>query len=193
MKNPSITHPQKGFTLVELLVVIAIIAVLAAAGFAGGTAAMNKARKVTAQAAATSLATAIEQFYTEYSALPDVGASAVVTNGATGVTLLNILAGLEPGPTIQNDRKVRFLSLKEAKNNKDGLVFNSTGTAITNLFDPWGQPYYVSLDDDYDERIAVAPGNGIPTSNLNGRRVAVYSFGVKTLADAKPSTFVKTW
>jgi len=197
MKNPSNTHPQKGFTLVELLVVIAIIAVLAAAGFAGGTAAMNRARKVTAQAAATSVATAVEQFYTEYSALPDINNS-VKTDGGDGVKLLNILAGLETGTTIQNDRKVRFLSLKEAKNGKDGLKFSADGKSIESLLDPWKQPYYVELDNEpgdngYDEKITVSPGNGIPSSNLNGRRVAVYSLGVNSPGDAKPSTWVKTW
>ncbi|MFD2256686.1 prepilin-type N-terminal cleavage/methylation domain-containing protein [Luteolibacter algae] len=190
MKNPNTLNSKKGFTLVELLVVIAIIAVLAAAGFAGGTAAMNKARKVTAQASATSVQTAIEQFYAEYSALPDVEEQTDTSEGE----LLNILAGLEgTGNNIQNDRKIRFLSLKESKNGKrDGVVYSANGSSIDSLLDPWGQPFYVVLDTDYDDQIRVTP-QGSSAVTLNGRRAAVYSLGVESVGEAKPSTLVKTW
>ena len=170
---------------------IAIIAVLAAAGFAGGTAAMNRARKLTAQAAATSVVTAIDQFYTEYQSLPDLGSASLTTNTAEGVKLLNILAGLEDGTDIENDRKVRFFTPKEAKNGKrDGAVYASG--KITGLYDPWGEAYYIEFDDDYDEKLTFTP-NKNPAVELNGRRAAVYSLGVKNLGDAKPSTLVKTW
>jgi len=200
MKNPSHSQSRKGFTLVELLVVIAIIAVLAAASFAGGTAAINKARKLSAQAAATSVSTAIDQFYTEYSSLPGV-TGALTTDSVEGVKLLNILAGRETGTTIENERKVRFLTLKEAKNGtRDGVVYDSAGNTITGLFDPWGRPYYIVLDNGsgsdteaYDERLNVTPGNGIPAVTLNGRRAAVYSLGVKNTGDANSKTLVKTW
>ncbi|MBG7609211.1 MAG: prepilin-type N-terminal cleavage/methylation domain-containing protein [Verrucomicrobia bacterium] len=200
MKTPSFAHSKKGFTLIELLVVIAIIAVLAAAGFAGGAAALEKARKVTAQAAATSVATAIDQFYSEYSSLPS-GSGTLKTDVGDGVILLNILAGLEEGTDIENERKIRFLSLKDAKNGKrDGVVYDGSGDKITGLYDPWGGPYFIVLDNGsggdfeaYDEKLTVTPGNGIKVTKLNGRRVAVYSLGVKEVGDASNSTLVKTW
>lgn len=200
MKTPSFAHSKKGFTLIELLVVIAIIAVLAAAGFAGGAAALEKARKVTAQAAATSVATAIDQFYSEYSSLPS-GSGTLKTDVGDGVILLNILAGLEEGTDIENERKIRFLSLKDAKNGKrDGVVYDASGDKITGLYDPWGGPYFIVLDNGsggdfeaYDEKLTVTPGNGIKVTKLNGRRVAVYSLGVKEVGDASNSTLVKTW
>ena len=200
MKTPSFAHSKKGFTLIELLVVIEIIAVLAAAGFAGGAAALEKARKVTAQAAATSVATAIDQFYSEYSSLPS-GSGTLKTDVGDGVILLNILAGLEEGTDIENERKIRFLSLKDAKNGKrDGVVYDGSGDKITGLYDPWGGPYFIVLDNGsggdfeaYDEKLTVTPGNGIKVTKLNGRRVAVYSLGVKEVGDASNSTLVKTW
>ena len=181
MKIPAKTISKNGFTLVELLVVIAIIAVLAAAGFTMGNAAKEKAKRTSAQAAATSLVKAIDEFYSEYSALPDVGAAEVNTGNGT---LLNILAGREAGPNIQNDRKIRFLSMKEAKNgNQDGLVYNAAGTLVEGLYDPWGQPYNVVLDIQYDERLEfTAAGTAVV---LNGRRAAAYSTGGGTL--------VKSW
>lgn len=184
-----------GFTLVELLVVVAIIAVLAAAGFAGGNAAMQRARKVSAQSVATSIATGVEQFYTEYSALPDVGSDKVQTDGAEGIQLLNILAGKETGTTIQNARKVRFFSAKEAKsptaNPRDGATY--TGSTFAGLYDPWGEPYYVVLDTDYDDELDVDPDGDNAPVTLRGRKVAAYSLGVDTPADSNSTKIAKSW
>ncbi|MFK7851218.1 MAG: prepilin-type N-terminal cleavage/methylation domain-containing protein [Akkermansiaceae bacterium] len=199
MKKSLYTSKKAGFTLVELLVVIAIIAVLAAAGFAGGNAAIQKARKVTAQSVASSIESGIESFYSDYSALPDPTGSATEdntpyeTDQANGIQLLEILLGLETGTDIQNDKKVRYLSLKEARSgNRDGIVYDSGGTAIQGLFDAWGEPYFVVLDYNYDERITVSP-QGSTSTTLNGRRVAVYSLGTDTPSDANAKTLVKTW
>lgn len=185
-----------GFTLVELLVVIAIIAVLAAAGFAGGNAAMQRARKVAAQAVATSIATGVEQFYTEYSALPDVGSDSVTTDSADGVLLLNILAGKEGDPP-QNARKVRFFSAKEAKggsaNPRDGATYDEDTGAFEGLYDPWGEPYYIVLDTEYDDELEVDPAGENDPVTLRGRKVAAYSLGVDTPADSNSTKLAKSW
>lgn len=196
MKTPSKPFSRKGFTLVELLVVIAIIAVLASAGFAVGPAMMNRAKKLSAQATATNIANAVEQFYTEYSVLPDpdtVSNSAEKEFTTNESDLLDILAGGSETKSIeQNPRKIRFLSVKEAKNGMDGALY--TDDAISKILDPWGQPFYIMLDYDYDEKLKVDPVAGsAPTSTLNGRRVAVYSLGVKVPADSNAKTLVKTW
>jgi prepilin-type N-terminal cleavage/methylation domain-containing protein len=195
MKTPSKPFSRKGFTLVELLVVIAIIAVLASAGFAVGPAMMNRAKKLSAQATATNIANAVEQFYTEYSALPDPVSNSADAEFATDVApLLDILAGGSLTKSIeQNPRKIRFLSVKEAKNGMDGALY--TGTAISKILDPWGQPFYIRLDYDYDEKLEFTPPTTPPSTKvtLNGRRVAVYSLGVKPPATANAKTLVKSW
>ena len=193
---------SRGFTLVELLVVIAIIAVLAAAGFAGGNAAMNKARKVSAQSVATSIATGVEQFYNEYSALPSVGSAAssnpdpdpvYATDTADGVAILNILAGRE---STQNARKIRSFSAKEAKggsaNPRDGATYDADNN-FTGLYDPWGEPYYIAIDTNYNDILLFTPDGDNSAVTLRGRKVAAYSLGVDTPADSNSAKIAKSW
>jgi prepilin-type N-terminal cleavage/methylation domain-containing protein len=202
MKTPSKPFSRKGFTLVELLVVIAIIAVLASAGFAVGPAMMNRAKKVSAHAGATSLATAVEQFYTEYSVLPDVGTgSPLKTDSGDGVKLLNILVGQESGTQPKNPRKIRFFSAKEAKGTgtkaRDGLIYESSDNTISAFVDPWGEPYYIVMDNEpdnkgYDELLEFTPKDNSRVT-VRGRSVAVFSLGVDKNSKSNAKTLVKTW
>jgi len=186
-------HPSRrrhaGFTLVELLVVIAIIVVLAAAGFGAGTIAMNRAKQVTSRASATALETAVNQFYSEYGSLPDVG-DTVKTDKGEGKRLLEILLGLEgDSGKIQNPRNNKFLNVKEAKTRAKGLLYSTSGRSVEGLYDDWGNPFVVELDVNYEERLRFNMGGKQVT--LNGRRVAVYSAG----GDKKLGTDddIKTW
>jgi prepilin-type N-terminal cleavage/methylation domain-containing protein len=219
MKIHSKTTHAHGFTLIELLVVMVIIAVLAGAGFTGGSAAMNKARKVSSQAHAVSISSAVDSFYNDYSALPDPGATPgglysgpndnfepnFMTDAGDGFILLEILnatgstssAGSSATVTRENPRLIKFFSPKEAKNPtanpKDGIVYNLAGTAVNGFYDAWGEPFFIKLDTNYNERLAIDFPGSIPDPTLNGRRVAVYSLGVANPADAKPNTLVTSW
>ena len=197
MKTHTSRHPQ-GFTLVELLVVITIIAVLAGAGFAAGTKAVQKAKTVTALATCTSMEQAINQFYTEYNSMPKAAiteGTPVETVGADGNTLLDVLLGLETTSPALNNRAVRFLSVREGKARKNGLIYG-TGTPATanGLYDPWGGSYKVEMDGDYDEIVKPQPKAAAAAANLNGRRVAVWSDGADGVsATGKAADDVKTW
>jgi hypothetical protein len=148
----------------------------------------ERANRASAQMVATSLTAAINNFFLDYTYLPDVPAS----SNTSDPKLLNILAGTESGTEIQNDKKNRYLEIKQAKNgNRDGLVYNSANQ-ITGLYDPWGQPYQVILDHDYDESLSFTP-QGCPVVNLKGRRVAVYSLGTDKPSDANEDTLIKSW
>ena len=185
-----ISRHLKGFTLVELLVVISIIAVLASAGFAAGHAAIQKARKTTALATATALESAVNNFFNDYGFMPKDGSGDIVVKTDTDTEFLRVLLGME---TTKNTRGVRYLSVKEGKGNKNGLIYADGGNNIRGLFDPWGGGFNVMLDLDYDEKLNVRPAGG-GSFNLNGRRVAVWSDGADGVkGGGKMADDVRTW
>ena len=197
-----LSHALRGFTLVELLVVIAIIAVLAGLGSAMATSMIQKAKKTTCLAAAAAIETAVNNFYTEYGSMPSdestdtTTAAPLKTNATTGLDLLRVLLGTEPSTAspIYNPRGIKFLSVKEGKANKNGLIYNAAGTDITGLFDPWGGPYNIILDLDYNEKISAKTKAETTAVTLNGRRVAVWSDGADgVMATGKSADDVKTW
>ena len=196
MKTHSV-RAHRGFTLIELLVVIAIIAVLAGVGFSAGSSAIQKAKKTTCLAAATSIEGAVANFYTEYGSMPSAGtADTTVKTDASGKDLLKVLLGLEADAVDQrlNPRGIKFLSAKEGKADKNGLIYD--GDTPKGMFDPWGGPFNVILDLDYNEKLEnVKPkGTGSTSVTLNGRRVAVWSDGADGVSvTGKATDDVKTW
>ena len=195
MKNQA-PRRQNGFTLVELLVVIAIIAVLAKVGFSAGVSAIQKAKKTTALATCVALETAVNNFYTEYGSMPKDALTAdtqVEVATTADLALLNALLGIETITTPLNTRAIKFLSVKEGKADKNGLIYNPAGTAVTGLYDPWGGTYFVMLDGNYDEKVLPTGVYGAPT--LNGRRAAAFTKGADKLSTtaANAADDVKTW
>lgn len=192
MKTQSI-HRRGGFTLIELLVVISIIAVLAASGFGVGMKVQNTARKKVAESAAQNIVQAVNNFYGDYGAMP-VPAGTSSTEGGTkfetesgdGLKVLNILTGFDADV---NTRKVKYLTVPDAKGKKGGIVYNKSGKEATGLYDPWGNPYTIVLDTDYAERLEFKPSKSQVV--IPGRRCAVFSAG----QDKKIGTAddVKTW
>jgi prepilin-type N-terminal cleavage/methylation domain-containing protein len=194
MKNQS-TRNDRGFTLVELLVVIAIIAVLASVGFAAGRAAIERARRVTSQAAASALVSAVNGFFSEYGSLPSdaTSDSASLVDTSSDKELITILSGLpETSDPPKNPRAIKFLQVAEGKNKKNGMIYGQSGKSVDGLFDSWGGGYKVMMDADYDERLSVSvSGKSI---NLNGRRVAAWSLGADgTKGGGKALDDVTTW
>ena len=182
MKTHSSKTRRSGFTLIELLVVITIIAALAALSFTGINAALKKTRKTESEVIANALVTAVEKFETEYNRLPDVGAGGDVvtvnTNTSDGVELLRILLADEgTGGSLQNKRKLVLLDVKEAKAQKGGVDYGTSGNSSAQaLYDTFGNPYTVVLNAGYRNALTFTIPEGAEY-NLRGESVAVYSAG----------------
>ena len=186
MKTTSIRR-ARGFTLIELLVVITIIAILATVGFGAGNAAIQRARKTNALNVATAIEQAVNNFFNEYGYLPSSeSADAVIkTDEAKGKDLILVLSGQEPdGATMLNTKNINFLTVKEGKKlgvrGRDGIIYDDSGVPL-GIYDPWGGPYMIALDLDYDSKLNFNSLSPKPkahsTRTLNSRKVAAWSDG----------------
>ena len=177
-RTPS-KQKSKGFTLVELLIVIAIILVLAALGFGGAQVVLTKARNTKSLVAANNLELAINQFYDEYGMFPsqNVTEAPIVTNQGEGVNLITVLMGKENGTTVLNSKNFPFLTLPQGKGKngsgrKDGVEYN--GSAVSGLYDFYGNPYTLLFDHDLNDEI-VDPFNS--PNIIRGRKVIIHTPG----------------
>lgn len=188
-ETPLPKRPKSSRVKIITGVIVALLLILFIFdGFYSPTASISKAKKTTALATETAVESSITNFYKDYGTLPKVPTE-VKTNTPAGVELLTILRGMETSATLQNIRGIKFLSVREGKNGKNGLIYDPSGAFIVGLYDPWGNPYTVVLDHDYDEQLHFTYGGR--TVDLRGRRVAAYSPG----KDGKPGTAddILTW
>jgi len=140
-------------------------------------------------AIATALESAINSFHAEYDTLPDVPAP-VTTDTADGVKLLDILLALdEHSAKEQNTHKIKFLTVRDGKNNKNGLINAARGHAIEGLYDRWGNPFTVELAKPGENHLHFTIGS--TTIDLPGRRVAVISPGKDRILGTADD--IRTW
>ena len=173
----------KAFTgLILGYIFTALLPILAAAGFAAGNAAITKAKRVTTLATAVAIEMAVNNFITEYGTMPSNGSTDTTLTTITDTGLLEVLLGLEGK---LNTRSIKFLSVKEGREKKNGLAYSSNGRGVVGLYDPWGGGYKVRLDLDSDEKLDMGG------ETLDNRRVAVLSDCPDRKAGTKDD--VKTW
>jgi hypothetical protein len=174
--------------------VMSVGSVVVVLSFFAAQVAIKKANLIKTKVDAVAAEAAIVQFFQEYSKLPSVGAGSAEfrTEGEAGVQLLTILMGREVnGGSVQNSRHVPFLSVTTGEHRKrGGLIYRSvTGGSVVGLFDAWGNPFRVILDDDYDEVIRFTYG-GKPEV-VKGERVLVASKGPDGVEGTEDD--VKSW
>ena len=159
---------SKRFTLIELLIVIAIIGILAGLVFPALGVVRNNAKKSKASSECQSLKTAIIMYESEFSCWPAKasGSSDALVSSTDYIEMCKILTG-------ENSKKMVFYEV--------GVGYDDT----KGILDPWGRPYQVILDVDYDGKIkntvqAVSEVNKV--NNRSGQdlrtKVAVYAYGV---------------
>src|SRR5438045_3675188 len=149
------------FTLIELLVVIAIIAILIGLLFPAYRAVQNQARQTQAKNDLTQIVTAVNAFYTEYGKYPidtTVKGPGDATYSTDNNALFNVLRGVEPvSSTMLNPRQIVFINppyVKDPANPRSGI---GTTTGAGQYYDPWGKPYRVGIDGNYDNQITNNP------------------------------------
>ncbi len=147
---------RQAFTLIELLVVIAIIVVLMGLLFPVFRGVQDQAKRTQAKNDLTQIVTAVNAFYTEYGKypLPTGAANDTIygTAGAPNASLLNALRGLSAA---LNPKQIVFISppdVKDSAHPRGGI--GGTGDRPGEYFDPWGMPYLIEIDGDYEGRVA---------------------------------------
>ncbi|HXI69851.1 MAG TPA: prepilin-type N-terminal cleavage/methylation domain-containing protein [Verrucomicrobiae bacterium] len=173
-------RPRAGFTLIELLVVIAIIAILAAMLLPALAAAKRAAQKAKAKLEAQDIATAIEHYDSVYGRFP-VSAGTQTAAGAGDFTYGGSLIQSQAMPpvsglyTTNNSEVIAILmnitnypdgsgataNLNYQKNPQKTIFLNAkmpgdntlpgVGTDLV-YRDPWGNPYIITMDLNYDEQ-----------------------------------------
>jgi prepilin-type N-terminal cleavage/methylation domain-containing protein len=151
-KSDSMLHahcsmPRKGaaFTLIELLVVIAIIAILAGLAFPALQGALGSGKKAQARNDVQQIAAAIRAFQLEYGRQPSATTGQDQWVGTDNSSIVKALIGED---TALNPKKVPFLEAKMVEGTSGGVNRSSYI-----FYDPWGSPYYIKLNTDYDNKI----------------------------------------
>jgi type II secretory pathway pseudopilin PulG len=161
------------FTLVELLTVITIIAILMGLLFPAINIAKDQARKAEARTAVTGIVASVKQYYTEYGKYP-LGDQATPSsptdvifgdNGVPNQKLFDILRNVGPGPGQPNQYNPRAIVFFEGRTATDKSAPKSgfaqaagpNGVNAGDYVDPWGYPYRICIDGDYDNRISNLP------------------------------------
>ena len=157
-KTPNVEYRQ-AFTLLELLVVISIIIVLMGLLFPAFRGVTDQTKRTQAKNDLTQIVTAVNAFYTEYGRYPTAAASdASAKFGPGGVTNDGLFNELRGVTVTLNTRQIVFINPPDAKDqtNPRGGIRNSD----KQWFDPWGTPYAVALDADYDNLVTPNPYGG---------------------------------
>ncbi len=188
---------DRAFTLIELLVVIAIIAILIGLLFPAFSAVQNQAKRTQAKNDLTQIVTAVNAYYTEYGKYPvpsGTTADYIYGPGATSTNdvLFNELRAT--ATATQNPRKIVFINppdVKDPQNPRSGIAtqavtVNGVSIPIGSFVDPWGMPYAIEIDGNYDNQILVNPYalNAGATSLQLG--VIAWSFGKDAQSQSVP-------
>lgn len=179
---------SRGYSLIELLVVITIIAILASLAFAATRAVLGQAYKIETKTQLAALEIAVQNYFTEYNRLPGSGTADETLRLNQSTDVLAILLGDKSVSGHPGARGPVFLNVKPARAGKSGLLEH--GENYLSLLDHWGNPYFLILDRDRDERLSNPDANNedrrVSKSAQKGlrSRVAAFSSG----PDGKPGT-----
>src|SRR5205809_7657505 len=185
--NPAVMQktPSRSaaFTLIELLVVIAIIAILVGLLFPAFRAVQDQAKRTQAKNDLTQIVNAVNAYYTDYGKYPlpagttgdfiygPAGNSNPPSNAELFYTLRGVNAGTMNANNAANPRIIVFISPPYVKNDTAGNRRSGVSSTDGSYYDPYGTPYDVEIDGNYDNQITTNPytlntGAGPGTLNI---------------------------
>jgi prepilin-type N-terminal cleavage/methylation domain-containing protein len=178
---PNITSGKTGFTLIELLIVITIIAVLIGIAFPAYQGIQDRARKVQAKNDLTQIAMSITAFQTDYGVYPSTYQPEMTYDSLNSNTNDKLFDALRGQDTTINPRNVVYISPPVAKNGKGGL----SDIAPRQFFDPWGKPYIIRIDTNFDNQVTNPYAKNAGPTMLDAGVIA-WSFGKDAKSDTVP-------
>ena len=177
------------FTLIELLVVIMIIAVLMGLAFPVFQGVQNQARRTQARNDLMQIVIAVNAYYTEYGRYPLTPATPADKTYGTTITNEQLFNELRSVMASENPRRIVFLSppdVKDVNNPRAGI--GSAPAPAGQYYDPWGKPYMVRIDTDYDNQVNNPYSQNAGSAPFLRTGVIAWSFGKDALSQSTSTT-----
>ena len=181
---------------------ISILVILGGLAFPVLNGVMDRAKKTQAKNDLAQIVNAVRAYYTEYGKYPlatwEHGNDVTFAGDSYQDQIFNVLRANGSGrdnPTStsaddnQNPRRLPFLQVPDAKdktNPRGGIVPNDAATNRGMFVDPWGSPYIVRIDGNYDNELNNPYGANAGARPLR-ENVIAWSLG-KDRASSAPTT-----
>jgi prepilin-type N-terminal cleavage/methylation domain-containing protein len=170
---------SSAFTLIELLVVIAIIAILIGLLFPAFRAVQNQAKQTQAKNDLTQIVNAVNAYYTDYGKYPLATDDSII---ADNHLLMNVLRAQD---ATNNPRQIVFINPPYVKNDTAGQRRSGVSPTDNQYYDPFGTPYKLRIDGNYDNQLANPYNlNAGPATLATG--VIAWSFGTDAQSQSIP-------
>jgi prepilin-type N-terminal cleavage/methylation domain-containing protein len=181
---------SSAFTLIELLVVIAIIAILIGLLFPAFRAVQNQAKQTQAKNDLTQIVNAVNAFYTDYGKYPLATNDNPISPDNSGLmyTLRADSTNANGNPNVNNatnPRVIVFISPPYVKNDTTGNRRSGVSTTDGRYYDPWGAPYAIKIDGNYDNQLQNPYSLNAGPTTL-GIGVIAWSFGTDGQSGSVP-------
>ena len=173
------------FTLVELLVVIVLIAALMGLAFPVFQGVQNQAKRTQARSDLMQIVIAVNAYSAEYGRYPHTPTTAGDTTYGAATTNDQLFNELRAVAATENPRGIVFLSPPDAKDASNPRAGISLAPATAGqYFDPWGKPYLIRIDTDYDNQVNNPYAQNAGNAPLLRSGVIAWSFGKDGLSQS---------